>query len=172
MLTNDPFQDWNVNRGRSFIQVVLVLFRVAAFFRKSDRRIVRLAGVPIALLYRSIALSLGGIDIPPSTTIGPRLRIHHGFALVLNKNSVLGSDVTLRHCTTIGAKDDRNRCARVGNGVSIGPNSVLIGDISIGDGAIIGAGSVVVADVLAGTVAMGNPARAANGGEEGAPKHE
>ncbi len=54
---------------------------------------------------------------------------------------------------------DRFVNTRVGNHVSIGTNSTILGGVQIGDGAIIGAGSVVTKNVPAGQVWAGNPAR-------------
>ena len=48
---------------------------------------------------------------------------------------------------------------RIGNGVWIGGNSVILGGVTIGDRAVIGAGSVVTHDIPPDTVWAGNPAR-------------
>lgn len=48
---------------------------------------------------------------------------------------------------------------RIGNGVYIGPNSVIQMGVTIGDKAIIGANSFVNRDVPAGAKAFGSPAR-------------
>ena len=45
------------------------------------------------------------------------------------------------------------------DGVTIGPNVCIIGDITIGKGAVIGAGAVVVKDVPANAIVAGNPAK-------------
>ena len=46
---------------------------------------------------------------------------------------------------------------RIGNGVWIGSNTVIMPGITIGDNAVIGAGSVVTKDIPANVVAFGNP---------------
>ncbi len=48
---------------------------------------------------------------------------------------------------------------RIGNHVSIGTNSTILGGVQIGDNAIIGAGSVVTKNVPANQIWAGNPAR-------------
>ncbi|WP_275574408.1 acyltransferase [Nitrincola lacisaponensis] len=48
---------------------------------------------------------------------------------------------------------------RIGSGVWIGANSVILPGVEIGDGAVIAAGSVVTKNVPAGVVFGGNPAR-------------
>lgn len=46
----------------------------------------------------------------------------------------------------------------IGDNVTVGINSTIIGSVHIGDGAIVGAGSVVVKDVPSYAVVCGNPA--------------
>jgi acetyltransferase-like isoleucine patch superfamily enzyme len=48
---------------------------------------------------------------------------------------------------------------RIGNGVWLGTNSVILGPCVIGDHAVIAAGAVVTADVPPETVVAGIPAR-------------
>jgi serine acetyltransferase len=100
-----------------------------------------------------------GIELSYKATIGPGLRLYHGTALVVHEKSVLGKNVTLRHCTTIGNRKSTDDVPMIGDNVEIGSNSVIIGKITIGDGARIGAGSVVVHDVAPGDTVVGNPAR-------------
>jgi acetyltransferase-like isoleucine patch superfamily enzyme len=54
------------------------------------------------------------------------------------------------------------KCIRtlVKHGASIGSGATLLCGITIGEDAMIGAGSVVTKDVPAGTVVVGNPAKA------------
>jgi putative colanic acid biosynthesis acetyltransferase WcaB len=47
----------------------------------------------------------------------------------------------------------------IGNGVDVGANVVILGNVKIHSCATIGAGSVVVHDVPANAVVVGNPAR-------------
>jgi serine acetyltransferase len=78
---------------------------------------------------------------------------------VINDRAVIGKNVILRHCTTIGVKKKDGGCPVIGNDVNIGSNVVILGDILIGDGAVVGAGSVVIKDVPPFAVVAGNPAR-------------
>lgn len=151
----DVMSDWSVNTGRRRIQFLLVLFRIAQ--RTSD--------YPAAVrklfsgLYRLVALNFFSIDIPVATHVGPRLRIHHGFGLVVNSASRIGADVELRHATTIGSRITSSDCPQIGDGVSVGPQTTILGAIMIGAGVRVGAGSVVLHDVEPGKTVAGSPAR-------------
>ena len=48
---------------------------------------------------------------------------------------------------------------RIGNGVWVGANSVILPGVTIGDNAVIGAGSIVTKDIPANVVAVGNPCK-------------
>jgi serine acetyltransferase len=122
--------------------------------------VARAAAIPLRALYRIYSLGLVGIDIPTSTRIGRNLQIHHGVGLVVSCRSRIGNNVTLRQNTTIGAKDGESGGPILEDGVDVGANVVILGDIRVGRNAVIGAGSVVVKDVAPGSVVVGNPARA------------
>jgi len=141
------------------MQLVLILFRAGQTLRSSRMFAVRiLFGIPVSALYRFVALIGFGVDIPTSTKIGPGFAVHHGMGLVIHNESVVGSSVTMRHCTTLGSKRGLGAPVLEDN-VDIGPNSCIIGPVRIGRGALIGAGSVVVRDVEAYAISAGNPAK-------------
>ena len=152
-------QDWAANSGRPGIQVVLLFFRLAQAARGQGTGLRRLAAAPVLLLYRVVALSLFGIDIPAATAVGPGLAIHHGMGLVVNRFVRIGPSVTLRHNTTLGGRTGDDDCPVLGSHVDVGPHSVVLGAIDVGDRAVIGAASVVLSDVPASATVAGNPAR-------------
>ena len=99
------------------------------------------------------------VELPAKTTVGEGLVIRHGHALVINDNTIIGKNVTVRHSTTIGNKGEFGKeCPTIGDGVDIGSNVVIIGGISIGSHAVIGAGAVVIKDVPPYAIVVGNPA--------------
>ena len=74
---------------------------------------------------------------------------------------MLGDDISLLHGVTLGGsgKESGDRHPKIGNGVMIGANASILGNIRIGENAKIGAGSVVVADVPSSITVVGVPAK-------------
>lgn len=142
-------------------KIIAIAFRTAqaAWRAGRGRPLVRIAVLPVLALYKFVVDYVFGTYLPPSTQIGPGFVVFHGYALVVNEKSVIGENVTVRHCVTIGGRSGPDDCPRIGNGVDIGVGALIIGPIQIGDNAIIGAGAVVLKDVPAGAVVVGNPAR-------------
>jgi putative colanic acid biosynthesis acetyltransferase WcaB len=157
------FQDWDANVDSAKGRLVLVLFRLAQLATRLPPT-TRLLATPYFIFYRLIVEWILGIELRRTTSVGPRLTLHHGQGLVVNDRTIIGADCILRQSTTIGHKKAGGDCPRIGDRVDIGANCVILGAISIGDGAVIGAGSVVVNDVPPGAVVAGNPARAISSG--------
>lgn len=157
-LKNDCRNNLNF-KGR----ILVMSFTMVSFFRKKATNKLKLILIaPIIILYKLISDLILGCEIPASTKIGKGLIIHHGRATVLNKKVVLGNNITLKHNTTIGNKEDLDGLDLgspvIKDNVVIGPNSVILGPITIGENAIIGAGSVVTKDVEPFSIVAGNPA--------------
>ncbi len=161
----DILQDWDINKGNIKARLVLVLFRSAYLVRHSNKLILTL-GLPFLIFYRISVEWILGIELPWNLTLGKNARVFHGMGLVINDQVKIGSNVTLRHTTTIGVKETAEfgsvLVPVIGNNVDIGAHVVILGAVTIGDNAVIGAGTVVVKDVPAGSVVVGNPARILN----------
>lgn len=152
-------QDWKANAGNSKGRFVLVAYRLAAWFM-GQRGMLRLLGVPYCAAYRVGMAWVMGIELPLRAPVGPGLKLYHGQGLVVHECVEIGAGVILRHCTTIGAKGENGQVPKIGNGVDIGSNAVILGAITLGEGCVIGAGSVVTKSVAPNAVMVGNPARA------------
>ena len=98
-----------------------------------------------------------GIEIHPSTKIGYGLRIDHYGGIVVNRHAILGDNITLRNNITIGS--NYGKSPKIGNNVSLGSGSAIIGNIKLGDNIAIGANAVVVKDVPDNAVVAGIPAK-------------
>lgn len=144
-------------KGNSKGFFFIVCFRIAHFFTKN--RFLYILGCPIWIIYRFIFNWVLGIDIHEGTKIGKNFVIWHGMGLVVNPSTIIGDDVTLRNNTTIGSAHSGGKSPVICNGVSVGPNCCIIGDITVGENSIIGAGSVVVKDVEPNMIVAGNPAK-------------
>jgi serine O-acetyltransferase len=99
------------------------------------------------------------VEIHPGASIGRRVFIDHGAAVVIGETAVVGDDTTIYHQVTLGAvgwwtDNWRPAGARrrpvVGAGVVLGASATVLGPITVGDGAIIGAQALVVRDVPPG----------------------
>jgi serine O-acetyltransferase len=84
--------------------------------------------------------------------VGCRLRspvlMPHPYGIVIHRNAVLGSRVTVNHQVTIGAKHPADPGAPViEDNVCIGAGARILGAVRIGRGAVVGANAVVTRDV-------------------------
>jgi serine O-acetyltransferase len=107
--------------------------------------------------------ALTAIDIHPGATIGRRFFIDHGF-VVIGETAVIGDDVTIYQCVTLGGTSPDNGVAgkrhpTLEDGVIVGSGAQVLGPITVGRRARVGANAVVTKDVSEGAVMVGIPAR-------------
>ncbi|AXK38697.1 serine O-acetyltransferase [Crenobacter cavernae] len=112
-----------------------------------------------------------GADIHPAAAIGEGIMLDHGTGVVVGETAVIGDNVSLLQGVTLGGtgKVHGDRHPKIGNGVLIGANASILGNIEVGDGAKIGAGSVVLEDVPPHTTVVGVPAREVGRPDEDMP---
>jgi serine O-acetyltransferase len=101
-----------------------------------------------------------GVDIHPGATLGRRLFIDHAAGVVIGETAIVGDDVTMYQGVTLGGtgKQHGKRHPTVCDGVFIGNNANLLGNITVGENSRVGAGSVVLADVPPNSTVVGVPA--------------
>lgn len=140
---------------------MVLAYRVAHFCSvwRKKHVINNLWAAPAILFYRFVTECLFGYEIQAGATIGRRFTIHHGYAVVINKFVVAGDDLTIRHGVTIGNRGKSLACPVIGNGVELGANVVIVGDLTIGNNVAIGAGSVVLDSVPDNALVVGEKAR-------------
>jgi serine O-acetyltransferase len=111
-----------------------------------------------------------GIEISPTTSIGPGFHLGHFGGIVISPYAILGSNIDISQGVTIGAE---NRGQRIGapvleDRVWVGAHAIIVGKITIGREALIAPGAFVNFDVPAMAVVLGNPGKVvSNSGSAG-----
>jgi serine O-acetyltransferase len=100
------------------------------------------------------------VEIHPGARIGRRVFIDHGMGVVIGETAIVGDDVTMYQGVTLGGtgKGVGKRHPTLRNGVFVGNNANILGNITIGENSRVGAGSVVVRDVPPDSTVVGVPA--------------
>ena len=117
----------------------------------------------LARLINHTSRFLTGIDIHPGAVIGRNFFVDHGFS-VIGETSIIGDDVTIYQCVTLGGTNPTNgvpgkRHPTIADRVVIGSGAQVIGPITVGERARIGANAVVLDNVPAGGTMVGIKAR-------------
>lgn len=73
--------------------------------------------------------------------------------------SVIGKNVMISPCVTIGGRSNIYDVPIIEDDVFIGVGAKILGNVTIGKGATVGANAVVLDSVPPGSVAVGVPAR-------------
>ena len=115
----------------------------------------------LARFLSAFARFLTNIDIHPGARIGAACFIDHGAGVVIGETAEVGDDCTLYHGVTLGGVswNKGKRHPTLDNGVLVGAGAKILGPIRVGAGVRVGANSVVVGDVPAGTTVVGIPGR-------------
>jgi len=113
-----------------------------------------------ARILSQIARFYTGVDIHPGALLGRRLFIDHATGVVIGETAIVGSDVTIYQGVTLGGtgKGHGKRHPTVCDGVFIGNNANVLGNITVGENSRVGAGSVVLSDVPPNSTVVGVPA--------------
>ena len=112
-----------------------------------------------ARILSQIGRFLTGVDIHPGALLGRRLFIDHAMGVVIGETAIVGSDVTLYQGVTLGGtgKGHGKRHPTLCDGVFVGNNANVLGNITVGANSRIGAGSVVLDNVPPNSTVVGVP---------------
>jgi serine O-acetyltransferase len=132
----------------------MILFRISPF--AASYKILRALRIPTIIYRLNQFFCLADID--PGANISRNLLLPHPSGVVIGSTASIGKGVTIMQNVTIGSKrlgDVGKRHPTIEDGVFIGPNAVILGDIIIKRNARIGAGAIVLADVNENETIMG-----------------
>src|ERR1700678_1083529 len=147
--------------ARSRLEVVLCYPGLwAVWFHLVSHRLWRARLRLLARILSQIARVYTGADIHPSALLGRRLFIDHAIGVVIGETAIVGSDVTIYQGVTLGGtgKEQGKRHPTVCDGVFIGNNANVLGNITVGETSRVGAGSVVLSDVPPNSTVVRVPA--------------
>ncbi|OWK75167.1 serine acetyltransferase [Flavobacteriaceae bacterium JJC] len=102
-----------------------------------------------------------GFQIYPETQIGEGFYLGHWGSLVINPKVKIGKNCNIAQGVTIAqANRGKNEgVPEIGDEVWIGPNAVIVGNITIGSNVLIAPNAYVNFDVPSYSVVIGNPAQ-------------
>ena len=110
-------------------------------------------------------LIIGDVKVGKNTWIGPGVVLDGTAGLVIGDHCDISAGVqiythnTVQRCVSLGKRDREQKPTTIGNGVYIGPNSIIQMGVTIGDSVVIGAMSLVNKDIPSRKKAWGCPAR-------------
>jgi len=132
----------------------------AVWFYRVSHRLWRMKLRLLARVVSQFARLFTGVDIHPGALLGRRLFIDHATGVVIGETAIVGSDVTLYQGVTLGGtgKGQGKRHPTLCDGVFVGNNANVLGNITVGANSRVGAGSVVLTDVPPNSTVVGVPA--------------
>ena len=154
MMERDP-------AARSRLEILLCYPGLwAVWIHRVSHRLWRMKLHLPARIFSQLGRFLTGVDIHPGALLGRRLFIDHATGVVIGETAIVGSDVTLYQGVTLGGtgKVHGKRHPTVCDGVFVGNNANILGNITIGQNSRVGAGSVVLTDVPPNSTVVGVPA--------------
>ncbi len=107
------------------------------------------------LKYNRICVKYG-CDIPSSANIGSGFKIEHPIGCVVNSKAVIGNNFNIKSGAIVGR--NHRGVATIGDNVSLGVHSLVIGPVKIGNNVNVGAGAIVTHDVSDNETVVGTAA--------------
>ena len=111
------------------------------------------------------ALVIGDVKVGENTWIGPNVildgtgHLEIGNFVDISAGVQIYTHHTVNRCTSFGKDPIERMKTKIGNGVYIGPNSIIQMGVTIGDCAVVGAMSFVNSDIPAHAKVYGIPAK-------------
>lgn len=162
-IKHDLYRYTGVSKNYAFLKAIFsqsgarfsMLYRFCNSFSFSN---------PIGFFFRGWfkLLSLNkNVEIPHSTQIGKGIYFGHFKNIVINQNAQIGENCNIYQGVTIGreSRGKRKGSPVIGDRVFIGPNSVVVGNITVGNDVLIAPLTFVNFDVPANSVVVGSPGK-------------
>lgn len=150
--SNDLQEDYKRYGDKKLMPPYQKWYRLA---RSANNKLFRLLCIYMLRVTRKKYLT----ELSFHTLIGPGLYIGHPYCVVINPDSVIGSNVNLSKGVTIGQENRglRKGVPTIGDRVWIGANATVVGKINIGTDVLIAPNSFVNCDVPDHSIVFGNP---------------
>jgi serine O-acetyltransferase len=105
-----------------------------------------------------------GIYISPLSKVDKSVIFHYqGLGIVIGRNSVINKNVEIGQNTTIGGRYSKSLTKEgypvIEQNCFIGPNSLVLGPITVGENSIIGCNSTVLISIESNSIYAGSPVR-------------
>lgn len=136
---------------------LVLLYRLSSFFRRRKIKV-------LSVILDKIQFFIFNCEIRSSAKIGGGLVIRHPIGVVIGGKVEIGDNFSIGQNTTIGGNNGKLREGSIsqpiiGNDVTIGANSMVIGPIILEDKSFVGAMSLVNKSIGYNEVWVGIPAR-------------
>lgn len=112
------------------IKLLLILFRLSQLRRKNI--FFTVIFLPIHLLYWIYSQFLCSIELPIDVRVESPVIIWHGAGMVINPSVVIEKNVVLRNGVVIGNDGINKGVPTIKEGVHVGANAVIVGNVTIG----------------------------------------
>lgn len=136
---------------------LVFLYRLSNFFRRKKMKI-------LSIILDKIQFFIFNCEIRSTAKIGGGFVIRHPIGVVVGGKVEVGDNFSIGQNTTIGGNNGKLREEGItqpviGNNVTIGANSMVIGPIVLEDNCFIGAMSLVNKNIGCNEIWVGIPAR-------------
>lgn len=119
---------------------------------------------PVARVCHGWASHLANVVVPWRTSMAPGVALPHARGIMINPCVQIGRNVTIFHGVTLGQRDQVDMhgfrtvgCPVIEDDVWIGPNAIIVGNVTIGRGCRIAGGAFVFETIPPYCLVMGNP---------------
>lgn len=121
---------------------------------------VPVVGVLISRILGLLTNVLTGCYISPKAKIEGGLYLPHPIGVVVGDKVVVGRRARIYQGVTLGSKATGDKAYPIlADRITVFPNSVIVGSITLGSHVTVGAGSIVLRSAPDGAVLVGNPAK-------------